>query len=126
MSPHIARSLNAVTKPYFEDRVVALVDKFPINIKDTDWIGALATEREWCFLTADKRLSRSQVEKSAIRRAGLTGFILSPGLRKRRVVEQTARLLLQWSLISSQARMVSGGALFEAPLTGKKLKSVPF
>ncbi|MGB0506397.1 MAG: hypothetical protein ACPGGK_09390 [Pikeienuella sp.] len=101
MSPHIARAIDAVAKPYFDDRVIALRDKFPENTEDQTWIGALASEGGWCFITADKRISQSSVEKSAVRKARLTGFILSSGLRKRTVVEQTARLLLQWSLISN-------------------------
>lgn len=126
LSPHIARALNAVTNPYYDDEVIALADKYPKDISDEGWIKALSQEGRWCFLTGDKRLSRSSVEKTALRKAGLTGFILSPSLRKKRVIEQTARLLLQWPLISKQARIVSGGALFEIPAKGTTLRNVPF
>lgn len=121
----MARAINAIVEPYFQHKAVALKDKFPVNTNDEDWITKLATEGDWCFITNDHRISRSKAEKLAFKRANLTGFVLSRGLAKLSVIQQTARLLMQWDLIETQFKIAAGGSMFEIPMKGRKLRPLP-
>ncbi|MEM9098949.1 MAG: hypothetical protein AAGC79_10540 [Pseudomonadota bacterium] len=39
-------------------------------------------------------------------------------------IELTGRLLLRWPLIEQQARLVTGGALFQIPIRGARLRQL--
>lgn len=58
--------------------VVHLRDRFAENTTDTEWIKALSKEGNWAVISID-RFKMSPLEKEALRRSGLTAFILVKG-----------------------------------------------
>lgn len=116
--------MHAVIHPSSGHNIVAKRDKFPKNTADVEWITKLGAEGDWCFISKDSQIRRSPSEKQALLRSGLTGFILSSSLEKMATIELTGRLLLRWPLIEQQARLVTGGALFQIPIRGARLRQL--
>jgi hypothetical protein len=111
LSKYLARALAALCEP---DGVTVthLADKFSGNPLDIDWIQALAEEDGWVIISHD-RFHKNPLEKEALRRAGLTVFVLKKGWASQRNWEKAAQLIRWWPRIMEQADLVSGGAVFE-------------
>src|SRR5262249_23273368 len=75
LSPSLARALNALLEPE-GDRVIHLTDRFPPDTEDRAWIEALAAERGWVVISADRRIHRNRLERQAWRRSRLIVFFL--------------------------------------------------
>ncbi|MEM6834660.1 MAG: hypothetical protein AAF562_13680, partial [Pseudomonadota bacterium] len=74
-------------------------------------------------LTADRRIWRNAVERAAFRRAKLLGFFLSPGLQKKKITLQAARILTIWDRMVAFSLLVEGGA-YQVPERGEKFASL--
>jgi len=122
LSPKIARALAELFKDQHE--VVALRDKFPINISDRDWIQQLSREDRWVVISGDRRITKNKIEYAAFRSSRLIGFFLNPGLQKASVVKQTERILAQWPTMVKQVELVRGSAVFELQMKGTNLKQL--
>jgi PIN like domain len=122
MSPRIARSLAALFAG--EHEVVALRDKFPMNIADEDWISLLSREDRWVVVSGDRRITKNRIEYNAFRSSRLIGFFLAPGLQKASVVKQVERILAQWPNIVRQVELVRGSAMFELQMKGVHLRQI--
>jgi hypothetical protein len=125
LSPYLARALNALSEPG-GDEVRHIADsRFARNTPDVVWIDALAKEGDWCIVTQD-RLTKNPHEKEALRRSGLTTFVLSKGWSSFKEWHKAWLLVRWWPVIIQQAGLVSGG-VFEVPVkfSGKgRLKAV--
>ncbi len=113
LSIHLAHALAALCKAESVE-VIHLRDKFPAAISDIEWIGALAKEGDWVVISQD-RLTRNPLEKEALRRSGLTAFILVKGWARHNGWEIAARPVRWWPRIMEGAELFEGGAAFEVP-----------
>jgi PIN like domain len=119
LSPRIARALCELFKDIHE--VWALRDKFPNTVSDEEWIASLSRDDRWVVISGDRRITKNRTEAAAFRTSRLTGFFLSSGLQKAKVIKQTERLLAQWEIIEKQHALVRGGAMFELRERGARL-----
>ena len=125
LSPPLAQAIGALCKPWGIE-VVHLREKFAENTHDVEWIDALAQEGGWCIVTGD-RLKKNPLEREALRRSGLTAFILTKGWTNLKDWDGAWHLVRWWPQIMKQADLVEGGAAFDVPVkfSGKgKFKQV--
>lgn len=123
LSFRLAKAVNMVVGPEGH-QVIALREKFPQGIPDTEWIAALGREGGWSVLSDDRKLKRIPAERAAWANANLTGFFIAPGWRKMRIVEQTGRLLLHWPNMVKFEEAVQAGAMVVLPVRTGKLKAL--
>jgi hypothetical protein len=112
LSPYLAKALAALCEPDSIE-VKHLRDKFAANTPDVDWIGALAAEGDWAVVSQD-RLTRKSPEREALRRSGLTAFILAKGWSQLGEWDKAWHLVRWWPRIMASAGLVSGA--FEVPV----------
>ncbi|MCP4597729.1 DUF5615 family PIN-like protein [Neptuniibacter sp.] len=112
LSPHLARALNELCAG--QHSVTHLREKFDHSTDDVTWINTLAKEGNWVIVTQD-RLSKGDMEKEAIRRSGLTVFILAKQWTQIKSWEKAQKLVHWWPKIIEQSEMVEAGAAFEIP-----------
>jgi len=104
-----------------EHTIVSMREKFGrTGVSDLEWIQDLGKEGDWSVLTADRRISRNNVEKQAFLSKDLVGFVMAPAIRKRPLTLQMARILQLWDTFDQQSQIVSRG-LFEFSIRGAKL-----
>jgi hypothetical protein len=121
LSPRIARCLQALFVD--EHQIVALKDKFPIDVADVDLIKALVQEGGWAILTMDLRIRSRPHERAAMDRSRIVFFFLAGSWRKFKVEETAARLILLIPKMAQQTDLAVGGR-FELPINaGSKLRS---
>ena len=60
----LARALQGLFND--EHEVVALIDKFPRDISDADWIRNLSNEGHWIVISGDRRITRNHAERHVI------------------------------------------------------------
>jgi len=122
MSPKLARALQEL----FRDRheIVALRDKFDPSIKDIEWITDLSRDGNWIVISADRRITRNKAERDTFRNSRLVGFFLSAGLAKSPVTKQAERLLALWTTIEKTVSVVQVGAVFELPMSTRRVKQL--
>ena len=113
LSPHLAKAIHVLSEPHGAE-VQHIRDKFASNTPDHKWINALAAEGSWCIISQD-RLTKNSLEKEALRRSGLTAFILAKGWIDHTEWEKAWHLMRWWPRIMEQADLVTGGAAFEVP-----------
>lgn len=114
LSPALARALQALFQG--EHEIVHLRTKFGPGVTDVEWISALSSEGRWVILSADRRITKNELEYRAFRNSRLVGFFLSRGLYKAKVTKQMERILSLWDTMEKQASIVAGGAMFELPM----------
>jgi hypothetical protein len=121
ISPHLAHALNALSFPD-GNSVFHLTDRFPADTPDIQWVQTLAKEGGWSILTQDRAMTKHPIEQEALRRSGLTVFMLARAWSSQRHWDKAAALVRWWPKIMDQACLVAGGAGFEVPwgFTGKK------
>jgi hypothetical protein len=115
LSPALARALNALFDGHHEVDHIRL--KFGPSVKDVEWINTLSQEGHWIVISGDRRISKVKAEAHAFRNSKLTGFFLSPGLKKAKVTKQMQRILALWDDIESISGRIAGGAMFELPMS---------
>jgi len=119
LPPKMANSLQALFAG--EHTIVSMREKFGrTGVSDLEWIQDLGKEGDWSVLTADRRISRNNVEKQAFLSKDLVGFVMAPAIRKRPLTLQMARILQLWDTFDQQSQIVSRG-LFEFSIRGAKL-----
>lgn len=121
ISLHLAHALHALSLPNGHS-VIHLTDRFRADTADVIWVEALSKEGSWSVLTQDRAMARHPVEQEALRRSGLTVFMLARGWSSQKHWDKAAALVRWWPKIIEQAGLVIGGAAFEVPwgFTGKK------
>ena len=119
LSKRLARAIGELSATEGVD-VVHLTEKFPDDTPDVDWIDTLAAEEDWVVISQE-RLIKNPLEKEALRRSGLTAFILVKGWSKYQHWDKAAQMVRWWPRIMEMAELVEGGAVFEVPwrVTGK-------
>lgn len=111
LPPALARALDVLSKREWNEahEVVALRDQFEPSTPDVEWTKALAGSN-WVVVTHD-RLNKG-LEREALRRAGLSVFMLDSSWKNRRFWEKSVQLCRWWPRIVEQAEGIRGGAAF--------------
>ena len=122
LSPALARSLSALFAG--EHEITHLRERFGPSVTDLNWISALSSEGRWIVISGDRRITRNRAEYHAFRQSRLVGFFFSRALVMSRVIKQMERLLFWWERLEQQARLVEGGAMFEIPMKGSRLRQI--
>ena len=104
--------------------ITTLAERFQPDTADIEWIGTLSREGQWVVLSGDRRITRNRAEYNAFRSSNLLGFFLSKGLHKATVAKQMERILALWENIETVARTVEGGAMFELPMKGTRVRQM--
>jgi hypothetical protein len=73
-------------------------------------------------ISGDRRITKNKSEQHAFKASKRVGFFFARGLQKPRLTKQMERLMVLWETTEQQAGLVSGGAMFELPMTSIKLK----
>jgi hypothetical protein len=115
-----ARALNILGEKQGLPPITHLREKFASDIKDVDWIRALAAQGDWVIISGDPRISRGRHEKEAWLESGLTAFFLAKGWMNLKMWDQAWNLVRWWPLIVDQASAVRPPAGFLVPLKGTK------
>jgi hypothetical protein len=119
LPPRLARCPQALFDR--EHEIVALGEKFPVDVADLDWIKALDREGGWAVLTKDLRIRTRPHERAALDRSRIVYFFLAGSWRKFKVEETAARLIRLVPLMSAQTKLVERGR-FELPIKGARLR----
>jgi hypothetical protein len=122
LSPRLARALHALLSN--NHTIVALRDKFPIDISDFDFISALSRQGHWIIISGDYRITRNKAERQAFQQSRLTGFFMAPALKQAPVLKQLARLCVLWDTIITAAEITEHGALFELPIKSARVRQL--
>jgi hypothetical protein len=124
MSPAMARAFRELFVNQHE--ITTLAERFQPNTADIEWIGTLSKEGQWAVISGDRRITRNRAEYNAFRMSNLLGFFLSKGLHKATVAKQMERILALWENIETVTRTVEGGAMFELPMKGTRVRQIKF
>jgi len=122
LSPRLARCLQALMGNDHE--IVALRDRFDMNIKDIDLITRLSEEGGWILVSGDRRITKNKAEKSVFRNSRVVGMFLSKSLYEANIMVQAQRLIVLWPAIETIAANVKGGSMFELPIKSTKLSPI--
>lgn len=115
MSPHLAHAIGELCKSELTPvEVVHLRDRFPRNIKDHEWIDALASEGGWAIISQDS-LRKNDLERSALRRSKLVVFALHGQWGQHRHWEKAQNLVRWWPSIMEHSGKYRGGAALGVP-----------
>ncbi len=120
MSPALARA----TRELFRDRheIAMLREKFRNDAPDIEWIGGLSREGRWLVISEDRRITRNHAEFAAFRASRLVGVFLASAVHKAPVVKKMERILAVWPALGALSETVEGGAMFELPISGNRLR----
>jgi hypothetical protein len=115
LSPHLAHAIGELCKAEEADHsCIHLKDRFKADCKDQEWMEPLATEGGWCVISQD-RFNKNDVEREAVRRAGMVIFALARGWNDHKHWEKAQNLVRWWPAIMEQAARIRGGAMFRVP-----------
>jgi len=123
LSTRYAKSLDILSEKDGH-KVFHLLDKFPRDAKDKDWIRSLGHEGGWIIVSGDVRILRTPELKNEWAQARLTAFFLASGWMNMGYWHQIANLVKWWPAILDQARLVEYGTGFEVPFRSSRLKPV--
>jgi hypothetical protein len=122
ISYRIAHAINALDE---RNNLVALRDKFPLDIKDPDWIRQLgADDQDGVIVSGDPAITRGKHEREAWLESGLTAFFWEPRWLKIKLWQQPILMLKWWPKIPDQALAVTSGAGFLIPVRGDRFRVV--
>lgn len=111
LSPHLAAGIARLSavEPNVQE-VVHLRDRFHPATQDVKWIEALASSGEqWVVISIDKFTKSKGAEREALRRAGLTVYVLDPQWGKHQYWKVAGRMVQWWPQIVQHASLTKGG-----------------
>ena len=122
LSFRLAHALAALLSD--QHTIVALKDKFPVDIDDIAFITALSREGHWIVISGDYRITRNSAERRTFLQSRLTGFFMAPALKKAPLLKQLERLCAMWYTIVTVAGATAPGALFELPMKTARVRQL--
>lgn len=116
LPPPLAHALKALCdRDPAVTEVIHLRDRFPGDTKDLVWIPEIANEAgDWYVISIDKFKKDHRAEREAIRRAGLTVYVLDSQWSSQPYWAKAARMVLWWPTILKHAS-VSAGGVYRVP-----------
>lgn len=114
IAPRLVRAFAelATGEPY---TVHHLRTRFPAGTADVAWIGELAAEGGWSFVSEDRRIRSRPLELAALKQSGLVGFFLAKGWNQEGLWGHAALLVGWWPTIVATAAQAKPGQMFEVP-----------
>jgi hypothetical protein len=80
----------------------------------------------WIIITGDGRLLKNKPERTALRQAGLSGFVLAAAYQKTPIHQIASILIWRWPEMEQLLGLVAGPALYELPINRtSKPKQLP-
>jgi len=122
MSPALARALRELFRDQHE--IAILSEKFRRDATDVEWITELSREGRWLVISEDRRITRNHAEYVAFRSSRLVGIFLVKAVHKAPVTKKMERLLAVWPALEVLAETVEGGAMFELPIKGTRVRQL--
>jgi hypothetical protein len=115
LSQHLAHAIHELCRiePMISE-AIHLRDRFPPNIKDHDWINALAQDGDWVVISQDG-LQKNDLEREALRQSGLIVFALHKQWAGQSHWPKSQNLVRWWPSILAQSQKIRGGAAFRVP-----------
>lgn len=101
-----------------------LREKFRGNVSDVEWISGLSRDGRWLVISEDRRITRNHAEYAAFRTSRLVGVFLTSAVHKAPVVKKMERILAVWPALEILSETVEGGAMFELPISGNRLRQL--
>lgn len=94
---------------------------------DLEWIDHLKTDdTHWVFISGDGRILKNRAERTALRSAGLHGFVLAPAYQKSPLNQVAGTLVWKWPEIEAVTKLVATPSMHEIPIgKGSKLRALP-
>lgn len=87
------------------------------NSKDLEWIDFLRRSNdEWIFVSGDGRIVRNRAELTALRSAGLHGFVLAPAYQKTPLNQIASLLIWRWPEIVQITKLIQPPSVHEIPI----------
>ena len=118
LPPRVARALNELVEPDGH-QVVHLRDMFSHSTPDVTWLSELGSQGGWTILSADMRIHKNKAEREAWRRSNTIAFFMTRSWSRLKFTEKAAKILLRWSDLETQTKLVAAPAAFEIGLSGK-------
>lgn len=112
-----ARALGEMVKP--DHSFTHLLEKFPADTKDEEWIRKLGEEGDWIIISGDYRIGKSAHERAAWHQSRLTVFFLSKGWTNLPPLQQHAKLALVLDEIITHASSAKSGSGFSISVNCK-------
>ncbi|MBB3904893.1 hypothetical protein GGR33_004419 [Methylobacterium brachythecii] len=122
MSPALARALRELFRDQHE--IAILSEKFARTATDIEWISGLNREGRWIVISEDRRITRNHAEYTAFRNSKLVGIFLAKAVHKAPVVKKMERILAVWPALEVLSETVEGGAMFELPINGTRVRQL--
>lgn len=97
------------------------------NSTDLEWINHLRHRPEnWIFISGDGRILKNQAERTALRHAGLHGFILAPAYQRTPLNQVAAIIIWKWPEILKVTDLLAPPSMHEIPIgRNTKLRQLP-
>lgn len=99
------------------------------GLKDVEWIGTLAVEGGWAFVSEDRRIRRRPADYEALPQARLIGVFLAKGWNQADLWNRASLLIGWWPAIAATVVAASPGQCFQIPFRAKtasaKLNRLP-
>jgi len=128
-APVLASTLNGFISHYGHSAVhISSMAELPNgrHSSDLEWIEFLRRDsRVWVFISADTRVMKNAAERTALRGAGLHGFITAKGFQKMPLEHLAGVLVQRWPEIFKITELVAAPAMHEIPVKGSKLRPLP-
>jgi hypothetical protein len=102
-----------------EHEVIHLRDRFPVNVSDVEWMGALAKEMDWVIISADTAITRNPHEVEAWKLAGHPIFFFKHSLHPQTFWQQASRLCHVFPDIVRLATRARPGDSFQITVRGR-------
>jgi len=94
---------------------------------DLEWISHLqADNASWIFISGDGRILKNRAERTALRSAGLHGFVMAPAYQRSPLNQVAATIVWKWPEIDGVIKLVAAPSMHEIPIgKGSKLRALP-
>jgi hypothetical protein len=123
ISPKLTKALKIIAESY-DCEIIHLTDRFPKDVKDVEWINALAEEGDWIIVSADPRITKSRAEKRAWQESGLKAFFFAGGFTEKGIWIQAKEVFSWWPIIMKQCKDDQEICGYIMPFKGKELKKI--
>ena len=118
VSSNLTAAMRQLNDPVHE--IVHLVDRFPPDALDVDWLPKLAPEADLVLISADPGIVSDRKEREIWRATGLTSFFLSRGYSEQPIWTQVIEVVTWWPEIVRTAKGATRGSGYLLPLRGYK------
>jgi hypothetical protein len=92
------------------------------HASDLEWIAHLRESSvPWVFVTGDGRVLKNAAERTALRSAGLHGFVLAPAYQKTPFNQVASTIVWKWPELEQVTNLLSAPSMHEVPI-GKNIR----